>query len=90
MSYATSKKIRSNLSILWKEDETTITVNGKPVAIVKRITGDPQEEIFALKQANAMRAAERLRLISKQKGLDKISDEEINKIIDEVRDENSR
>jgi hypothetical protein len=57
----------------------------KPVAVVKRITGDPQEELFAIKQAMAMRAAEKLRLISKQKGLDKISDEKIYKIIDEAR-----
>lgn len=85
MSYVTSKEIRSNPSILWKEDETIITSNGKPVAVVKRITGDPQEELLAIKQAMAMRAAERLRLISKQKGLDKISDEEIDKIIGDVR-----
>ena len=85
MNYVTSEEIQSNPSILWKEDETIITANGKPVAIVKRITGDPQEELLAIKQAMAMRAAERLRLISKQKGLDKISDEEIGKIIGKAR-----
>jgi len=48
--YVNSKEVRSNPSVLWKEDESVITVNGKPVAIVKRITGDPQEELIALKQ----------------------------------------
>ena len=37
-----------------------------------------------------MRAVEEMRLISKQKGLDKLSDEEIEKVIDEVRNEGSR
>lgn len=90
MRYVNSKEIRSNPSVLWKEDESVITVNGKPVAIVKRITGDPQEELIALKQVRAMRAVEKLRLFSKQKGLNKISDEEVEEIIEEVRNENSR
>ncbi|MBB6062769.1 hypothetical protein HNP65_001221 [Thermosipho japonicus] len=36
-----------------------------------------------------MRAVEKMKLISKQKGLDKISDEEIDKVIDEERGEGS-
>jgi len=87
MRYVSSKKVRSNPAILWKDEETVITVNGKPVALVTRIKGDPENTLLAIKQAKAMIAVEKLRLISKQKGLDKLSNEEINKVIKEVRDE---
>jgi hypothetical protein len=29
--------------VLWKDNETVITVNGKPKAVVMRIDGDPKE-----------------------------------------------
>ncbi|WP_228288194.1 hypothetical protein [Thermosipho ferrireducens] len=88
MRYVNSKELRSNPAILWKDEETIITVNGKPVAVVTRIDGDPENTLLALKQAKAMIAVEKIRLISKQKRLDKISDEEINQVVKEVRNEN--
>ncbi|WP_126993672.1 hypothetical protein [Thermosipho globiformans] len=90
--YVRSKEIRSNPATLWKENETIITSNGKPKAIVIRIENDIEDiesTLAAFRQVKAMRALEEMRLISKQKGLDKLSDEEIAKVIDEVRDEGS-
>jgi cell division protein FtsX len=90
--YVKSKEIRSNPAILWKENETIITSNGKPIAIVIRIENDLDIEsnLAAFRQVKAMRAVEEMRLISKQKNLDKLSDKEIEEIIDEVRNEGSR
>lgn len=87
--YVRSKEIRSNPAILWKENETIITSNGKPKAIVIRIENDIESTLAAFRQVKAMRAVEKMRLISKQKGLDKISDEEIDKVIDEEQGEGS-
>lgn len=87
--YVRSREIRSNPAILWKENETIITSNGKPKAIVIRIENDIESTLAAFRQVKAMRAVEKMRLISKQKGLDKISDEEIDKVIDEERGEGS-
>ncbi|MDK2838639.1 MAG: hypothetical protein PWQ83_174 [Thermosipho sp. (in: thermotogales)] len=87
--YVRSKEIRSNPAILWKENETIITSNGKPKAIVIRIENDIESTLAAFRQVKAMRAVEKMRLISKQKGLDKISDKEIDKVIDEERGEGS-
>jgi len=90
--YVRSKEIRSNPAILLKENETIITSNGKPKAIVIRIENDIEDiesTLAAFRQVKAMRVVEKMRLISKQKGLDKISDEEIDKVIDEERGEGS-
>ncbi|ACJ75090.1 conserved hypothetical protein [Thermosipho africanus TCF52B] len=87
--YVRSREIRSNPAILWKENETIITSNGKPKAIVIRIENDIESTLAAFRQVKAMRAVEKMRLISKQKGLDKISDEEIDKVIDEEQGEGS-
>lgn len=87
--YVRSREIRSNPAILWKENETIITSNGKPKAIVIRIENDIESTLAAFRQVKAMRAVEKMRLISKQKGLDKISDKEIDKVIDEEQGEGS-
>ncbi|RDI90862.1 hypothetical protein Ob7_07325 [Thermosipho africanus Ob7] len=75
-----------------ERNETIITSNGKPKAIVIRIENDIEDiesTLAAFRQVKAMRAVEKMRLISKQKGLDKISDEEIDKVIDEEQGEGS-
>lgn len=75
-----------------ERNETIITSNGKPKAIVIRIENDIEDiesTLAAFRQVKAMRAVEKMRLISKQKGLDKISDKEIDKVIDEERGEGS-
>lgn len=72
-----------------ERNETIITSNGKPKAIVIRIENDIESTLAAFRQVKAMRAVEKMRLISKQKGLDKISDKEIDKVIDEEQGEGS-
>ncbi|MDK2886454.1 MAG: hypothetical protein PWP54_1012 [Thermosipho sp. (in: thermotogales)] len=89
MRYINSKEIRSNPAVLWKEKETIVTSNGKPVAVVIRVDENVENTLTAFRQAKAMMAVEKLRIISKQKGLDKLNEEEIEKVIKEVRNESS-
>lgn len=90
MRYVSSKEVRSNSAVLWKDKETIITIKGKPVALVTRIEGDPTEVLLLMKRIKAMFAVEKMGTISKEKGLDKLSDEDISRMIDEIRKESGR
>ena len=87
MLFVSSKEIRDNPAILWKNDEVILTVNGKPRAIVIRIDGDPKEMLDTIKKARTQLAVEKLRMFSLEKGLNDLSEEDIEKIIKEVRKE---
>lgn len=85
MIFVSSRDVKANPAVLWKNDEVVVTVNGKPKAIVIKIDGDPKEIFDAVDSVRAQIALEKLRLYSIEKGLDKLTDEEIEKIIREVR-----
>lgn len=71
--------------MLWKDNETVITVNGKPKAIVMKIDGDPKEILDFMEKIRVQMAVEKLRLFSLEKGLDKLSEDEIEEIVREAR-----
>ena len=87
MVFISSREIRNNPALLWKNDEVVLTVNGKPKALVIKIDGDPKEILDLIEKVKVQMAVEELRMFSLKKGLNKLSSDEIEKIIEEVRKE---
>ena len=87
MIFISSREIRKNPAVLWKNDEVVLTVNGKPRAVVIKIDGDPKEVLDLVEKVRVQLAVEKLRMFSMEKGLNKLSEDEIEKIIEEVRKE---
>ena len=87
MVFISSREIRNNPALLWKNDEVVLTVNGKPKAVVIKIDGDPKIVLDLIEKVKAQMAVEELRIFSLKKGLNNLSDGEIEKIIEEVRRE---
>jgi hypothetical protein len=87
MRFVSSREIRNNPAVLWKNDETVITVNGKPKVIVMKIDGDLKEILNFIEKIRVQIAVEKLRMFSLEKGLNKLSDDEIEEIVREVRKE---
>jgi prevent-host-death family protein len=89
MQLISSRLLRNNPSEIWdkiKKEEVVITVNGKPKAIIMDANEEDLEEIITMiRRARAEIALEKLRLFSKEKGLDKISDKEIENEINNIR-----
>ena len=95
MKFITSKELRNNPSKLWESgtrDETIVTVNGKPKAIVIGLDCDEdiEEQLKSIRRAKAESALDKLRLYSVQKGLNKMTDEEIIAEVGKVRKEKNR
>ena len=81
MKFMTSKELRSNPSKLWESgtgEETVITVNGKPKAIViEAENGDIEEQLKSIRRAKAQSALDKLRTYSIKHGLNKLTDDDI-------------
>jgi PHD/YefM family antitoxin component YafN of YafNO toxin-antitoxin module len=80
MNFISSREIRSNPARLWEvtgNDETVITVNGKPRAIVLAVGEDLEETLTTMRRARASAALEKIRITSREKGLDTISEQDI-------------
>jgi len=71
---------------LQKEGEMVITSNGKPVAVLSGIKEENLEEYLrVMRRIRAMLAVNKIQEESRQKGLDKISMDEIEAEIKTVR-----
>ena len=81
MKFMTSKELRNNPSKLWESgtgEETVITVNGKPKAIViEAENGDIEEQLKSIRRAKAQSALDKLRTYSIKRGLNKLTDNDI-------------
>ena len=87
MRFISSREVRNNPALLWKDDEAVLTVNGKPKAVVIKIDGDPKVVLDLIEKVRVQMAVEELRMFSIKKGLNRLSNDEIEKIIEEVRKE---
>jgi antitoxin (DNA-binding transcriptional repressor) of toxin-antitoxin stability system len=88
MKFITSREVRSNPARLWEvtgSDESVITVNGKPRAIVVAVGEDLEETLTAFRRARAFTALEKIRICAGEKGLENLSDQEIDKEISRLR-----
>ncbi len=69
-------------------EAVVVTSNGKPIAVLSPVTEDTVEsEITALRQVRAVRALSALQQRAHTLGLDKLSEEDIDAEISEVRKE---
>jgi len=92
MKFVTVRDFRTSPASIWKrlpiEREMIITNNGKPIALLTPVTDETMEmTISAFRQAKAINALRKMQEISASLGNDKMTLDEINAIIKEVRDE---
>ncbi|MFH0968488.1 MAG: hypothetical protein V1862_12465 [Methanobacteriota archaeon] len=91
MRYISSAEIRSNPALLWRdgdEQETIITVNGKPKVIALAFSGDPEDLVSLIRRLRAEKAIEMIWQSSEEKGTDRMTMEEIDREISAARSEN--
>ncbi|OQA27037.1 MAG: hypothetical protein BWY59_01186 [Verrucomicrobia bacterium ADurb.Bin345] len=90
MKFMTVREFRSKTGMvresLAREEEVVLTSGGKPYAIVSRIRSESfDSELQAIRRARASSAVEHLRDAAGTAGTDRLSMEEINRVIGEVR-----
>jgi antitoxin (DNA-binding transcriptional repressor) of toxin-antitoxin stability system len=92
MKFVSSRDIRVNprpiFEALGDENEIIVTSRGKPVALLVGVSGEDFEETVRLvRRARAQLAASRMRKAAARKGLDRMSQEEIEAEITKTRSE---
>ena len=90
MKFLAIRDLRANTAGLRKDleanREIVVTANGRPFALMTRVEPDTvEEELLALRQARARAAIDRMRARAKERGLDKMTMEDIDAIIADVR-----
>jgi len=90
MRFISVRDLRSKSSEVWrrvqKEKDIVVTSNGRPVAILSGVSEENLEDsLTAIRKSRAAQAVESMQLSARQTGLDRLSDEEINKEIQAVR-----
>ncbi len=95
MKFVSVRDLRGKSAQVWKdlpdEKEMVITSNGRPIAILAAISDSNLEEsLSAFRQARAVEAVASLQRRSVARGADRISMEEIEAEIREVRKKRAR
>ena len=93
MKFITVRDFRTSPASIWKklpsERELVITNNGKPIALLTPLNDETLEDtISAVRKAKAIIAMKKMQEISLSLGNDKMTLEEINAIIKDVRRKN--
>ena len=66
--------------------EIVLTANGRPIAVMTRVGAeDLEEEVVAIRRARARAALGRMRTRAKSEGLDRLSMDQIDAIVAQVR-----
>lgn len=90
MQFFSIRQMRQNSAELWKqlkkENEIVLTSNGKPIAVLAGVDEKNVEKfITAFRRARAAIALEEMHQASIEAGTDKLSTEEIEEEIQQVR-----
>ncbi len=90
MKFLTVRDLRASSARIWKElseeKEMVVTNNGRPIAILSAVNeSNLEESLIALRRAKAIQAVNLIQRGSVEKGLDKLSVEEISMEIREAR-----
>ena len=90
MKFVSSRELRINPGAVWKrlrqEKDLVITSNGKPIGVLTYAEEDHLEEVLAtLRQGRAQAAASRIRAAAAARGLDRLTDEALQEIIQKTR-----
>lgn len=83
MKFITVRDIRTSPAKIWKqlpeEQEIVITNNGKPIALLTPLSDESLEEtISAVRQARAIQAVRVMQQTAKTRGLDSLSQADID------------
>ena len=94
MKFIPSRELRLRPGQVWrdlkKEGELVVTSHGQPVALMLPVNGkDLETKLGAVRAAELRDAIRALQQDSVRKGLDKLTMEEIDEIIRQVRQEHS-
>jgi antitoxin (DNA-binding transcriptional repressor) of toxin-antitoxin stability system len=92
MKFVTVRDFRTSPASIWRklpvEHEMVITNNGKPIALLTPLSDETLEDtVSAVRKAMAINAVKKMQEISVSLGNDKMTLDEINKIIKSVRTE---
>lgn len=88
MKFITMRELRNQTTQVIEEldgETGVITSNGKPVGILLGVDGDFEDTLTVLSQARASAAASGLRENARSSGAERLSAEEIDREIREVR-----
>jgi antitoxin (DNA-binding transcriptional repressor) of toxin-antitoxin stability system len=90
MKFVTVRELRSKTALLRKDlakqEELVLTANGRPFAVVTAVHPDGvEEDLLAIRRARARLAIERIRTWAEERGLDKMTMDEIDQVIADVR-----
>ncbi len=90
MEYVTIRDLRLKPGEVWdklrRQGELILTSNGRPVAIISDVNEENVEEtVAALRGARALAAVSRMRRAAAESGLDRLSEDEIEAEIAELR-----
>ncbi len=92
MKFYTAKDLRTDTKNIWNDlsigDEVVITNNGRPSALILDVSDDNLEETLkAIRQLRVLNALSNAQQNSVRKGLDKMTEEEIEAEIATAREE---
>ena len=95
MKFISVRDLRGKSAEVWKdlpaEREMVVTSNGRPVAILSAVNeSDLEESLSAIRQARTAEAVMSLQRRSTNRGMDRITMEEINAEIRAVRKKRKR
>ena len=95
MKFVSVRDFRIRPGDIWKQlkidKDIVITSNGKPIAILNPVEAENLESTIAvLRRARALLALEEIQKESALKGVDKLTEEEIEEEIKSARSERSR
>ena len=90
MKFVSVRDLRSKSAEIWKgmavEKDMVVTSNGRPIAILSKVSEDTLEESLALiRRARAIQAVEAMQAGSTKAGTDRTTLKEINAEIKAVR-----
>jgi len=90
MRFISVRELRGRPGQVWKQlarfKEMVLTLNGKPIAIISSTSEDLLEEnLAAVRKARAFAALDAIRKESARRGLDKMTMEEIDALIQKTR-----
>ena len=95
MKFVTARDFKRSSPSMWRklvsERELIITNNGKPIALLTPLNDETLEDtVSAVRRAKAINAMKRMQEISVSLGNDKMTLDEINSIINDVRKKNKQ
>ena len=90
MEFISVRELRSRSAAVWRslatEKDLVVTSNGKPIALLSATTASTLEaSLAALRQARAQLAVAGMQQRARETGADRLTLEDVNAEIDEVR-----